>query len=88
MLRMSLLQVDIIADLGIASRILDLLSVQSQLPSQLEIVRQGERLAIRVLLEPAPLQTERNILLKVRQLPGVMRAALLADQEAPHAAVS
>lgn len=73
------IEVEADVDLGVTSRMLDLLVTHDRLPSRMNLVRDKEGMTLSMSLPPAEAGTA-VLLARMRQIPGVRRAEALASQ--------
>jgi hypothetical protein len=73
----TLLHVDADADLGVPSRVLDLLVAQDRLPEAFNLLRDGARMTLRMRFIDLPADRAALMVAKIRQIPGVRAAAPL-----------
>lgn len=69
---MNSLRIDTDLDLGVPSRVLDLLVAQGQLPERFELVRGGERYGIVLGFADLPANAAATMAARIRQMPGVL----------------
>ena len=72
------IEVEADVDLGVTSRMLDLLVIHDRLPNRLNLVRDKETMTLSMSLPPAEAGAAR-LLAKMRQIPGGRRAEALAE---------
>ena len=72
---MTRLRIDTDLDLGVPSRVLDLLVAQGQLPERFELERSGGRYGILVRLADLPAAAASTMAARIRQMPGVLAVA-------------
>lgn len=72
------LRIDTDLDLGVPSRVLDLLVAQGRLPERFELVRGGERYGIVMGFADLPANAAATMAARIRQMPGV----LMVEQQA------
>lgn len=65
-------------DLGVTSRLLDLLVTHDRFPQRMNLVRDGLTMTVTMSLSPSDAPDGR-LLAKMRQMPGVRRADALAN---------
>lgn len=75
------LRIEADADMGVASRLLDLLVAQDSFPNAMQLDRDGLRLTFRLGFDRA-LGPNSPLIARIRQIPGVRRATPL-DLSAP-----
>jgi hypothetical protein len=63
-------------DLGVTSRLLDLLVAQDSFPSRMNLHREGLAMTVKLSL-PADLSCQQRLLAKMEQIPGVRRVDLV-----------
>ena len=66
------LRIDTDLDLGVPSRVLDLLVAKGQLPEQFELIRTGERYGLVVGFADLPANAAAAMAARIRQMPGVL----------------
>ena len=66
------LRIDTDLDLGVPSRVLDLLVAQGRLPERFELVRSGERYGIVMGFADLPANAADTLAARIRQMPGVL----------------
>ena len=66
------LRIDTDLDLGVPSRVLDLLVAQGRLPERFELVRAGERYGIVMGFADLPASAADTMAARIRQMPGVL----------------
>ena len=66
------LRIDTDLDLGVPSRVLDLLVAQGRLPERFELVRSGERYGIVMGFADLPASAAATMAARIRQMPGVL----------------
>ncbi|MEG3153329.1 hypothetical protein [Sphingomonas sp. RB1R13] len=66
------LRIDTDLDLGVPSRVLDLLVAQARLPERFELVRGGERYGIVMGFADLPANAAATMAARIRQMPGVL----------------
>lgn len=69
---MNSMRIDTDLDLGVPSRVLDLLVAQGQLPEQFELARSGERYGIVIGFADLPANAAATMAARIRQMPGVL----------------
>ena len=69
---MNSLRIDTDLDLGVPSRVLDLLVTQGRLPERFELVRSGERYGIVMGFADLPASASTTMAARIRQMPGVL----------------
>ena len=69
---MDSLRIDTDLDLGVPSRLLDLLVAQGRLPERFELVRSGERYGIVMRFADLPANVASTMAARIRQMPGVL----------------
>ncbi len=72
------IEVEADVDLGVTSRMLDLLVTHDRFPHRMDLVRDKETMRLTMSLPPADAGAS-VLLAKMRQIPGVRRAEALAD---------
>lgn len=75
--RSTQIEVEADVDLGVTSRLLDLLLIHDRFPQRMNLARDGRTMMVTMSLleEPSP---ESRLLAKMRAIPGVRRADTLA----------
>ncbi|MET0373658.1 MAG: hypothetical protein ABW128_05300 [Rhizorhabdus sp.] len=72
------IEIEADVDLGVTSRLLDLLVTHDRFPRRMDMARDGRTMMVTMSLPPADGSSGR-LLAKMRQIPGVRRADALAD---------
>ncbi len=76
---LSQIEVEADVDLGVTSRLLDLLVAHDRFPHSMNLVRDKERMTVTMALA-AGVSAEPRLLAKMQAIPGVRRADALAAQ--------
>lgn len=74
--RSTQIQVEADVDLGVTSRLLDLLVVHDRFPQRMDLAREGLTMTVTMSL-PEGSSPEARLLAKMRAIPGVRRADML-----------
>ncbi|KKC24832.1 hypothetical protein WP12_16455 [Sphingomonas sp. SRS2] len=72
------IEIEADVDLGVTSRLLDLLVTHDRFPRRMDLARDGRTMTVTMSLPPAA-DNGGRLLAKMRQIPGVRRADALAD---------
>ncbi len=72
------IEVEADVDLGVTSRLLDLLLTHDRLPNRMNLMRDKATMKLSMSL-PRAVAGSHGLLAKMRQIPGVRRAEALAD---------
>lgn len=76
------IEIEADVDLGVTSRLLDLLVTHDRFPRRMDLSREGQTMTVSLSLSPASDNGSR-LLAKMRQIPGVRRADALALHALP-----
>ena len=78
---MNSLRIDTDLDLGVPSRVLDLLVAQARLPERFELVRSGDRFGIVMDFADLPADAAAIMAARIRQMPGVLTVEQRAGEK-------
>lgn len=71
---MTLIQIETDADLGVPSRVFDLLAVQDRLPENFNLRREGDGMTLRMSFPDLAIDRAVQMIARIRQIPGVRSA--------------